>query len=335
VTTGVIGQVSLFGDAEEACPSPTLWRPDLTRISWSHSRRSTLEQCARRYYYEYFGANKRTAKHDPLKEQLHFLKGVQNRYLRTGTILHLVINTYLRKARQGGVQEAERLVSWARKMFAADRAYSRRYMESGRIADREKYPPIALWEYLSGYVQADNLCDEAEERLIAAIRSFVMDDQYDAFRAAGSEMGSLIEHGFKLPGFPCQVTGKVDLVYDCDGRVAVVDWKIGVGDGSGDDSLQLAVYALWAVDHFGCKPEMLRVCKVHFASDEIIDFRTDVEVLATARARVLQDAERLAVMDEYGRNGVSEAFTPCAHLAVCRLCPFCGVCPEGKDLVHA
>ena len=335
MTTGATEQLTLFGDAEEASPSPAPWGPDLTRVSWSHSRRSTLEQCARRYYYGYFAANKRTAKHDPLKEELHFLKGVQNRHLRTGTILHLIINTYLRKAQQGEIQGVERLVSWAHKLFAADRAYSRRYMEDGSLAHGEKYPPILLWEYLSGDTRADDLCDEAEGRLVAALRSFVMDDRYDAFRAGASEMGSLVEHGFRLPGFPCQVTGKVDLAYDHEGRVTVVDWKIGIGDGSGDDSLQLAVYALWAVDHFGCNTEMLRVCKVHFASDEVIDFRADAEVLAAARARVLQDAERMAVMDEYGRTGVAGAFTPCAHPAVCRLCPFCGVCPEGRHLVHA
>lgn len=335
MTTGMVEQLALFGAAEQGIEDAIPSGPGLMHISWSHSRRSTLEQCARRYYYEYFAANKRTAKHDPLKDEVHFLKNVQNRHLRTGQILHLVIGTYLRKAQDGEIQGVERLVSWARKIFATDRAYSRRYMDGGGAAHSEKYPPTLLWEYLSEDPQAEELCDEAEERLLVALRSFVTDDRYDPFRIAGLTTGSLVEHKLTLDDLPCRVTGKVDLAYEREGCVTVVDWKIGVGDGSGDDSLQLAVYALWATVHFSCDPAALRVCKVHFASDEIVDFRADAEVLAAARARILQDAERMAIMDDYGRAAVVDAFTPCGHAAVCRQCPFQMICPVGRGCAHA
>lgn len=328
------GQLPLFGDVENSHVPPTL-DEDLSHITWSYSRRSMLEQCPRRYYYEYFAANKRLAKADPMKEEVHLLKSVQNRHLRMGTILHLVIGTYLRKAQQGEIRSGESLVGWARKIFAADRAYSRRYMNSGSTTHAEKYDPTLLGEYLSGDPRADALCDETEESLVAAIRSFTEYDQYADFRAAGSARDALIEHRFRLSAFPCRVTGKVDLSYQYAGRVTVVDWKSGSGDGSGDDSLQLAAYALWAVEQYSCLPETLRVCKVHLASDEIIDFPVDADVLAAARARVIQDAERMGAMEGYGKDATVAAFTPCAHLRVCQLCPFRNVCPEGRELVNA
>src|SRR5690242_17864400 len=66
----------------------------ISKIEWSYSRRSQLERCARLYYNEYFGANKRNAKTEEAKDRLHFLKGVQTRYERTGAILHLAIANY-------------------------------------------------------------------------------------------------------------------------------------------------------------------------------------------------------------------------------------------------
>ena len=74
----------------------------MEKVEWSYSRRSTLNQCARKYYFEYYGSNKYTAVREPLKEQLHFLKQLQNRYERTGFILHLMISQYFKKAQKRG-----------------------------------------------------------------------------------------------------------------------------------------------------------------------------------------------------------------------------------------
>jgi hypothetical protein len=114
-----------------------------------------------------------------------------------------------------------------------------------------------------------------------------------------------------------------------------VDWKLGEEDNAGDDSLQLAVYALWAVQTYGYEPRSIRVCKIFLGSEKIVDFRCNDEVLAVARARILQDAERMLLLDKYGKDANANAFTPSAQQAVCRLCSFLKVCPEGKEAAYA
>ena len=75
-------------DAEESnCAS-------LEDIEWSHSRRSALFQCPRKYYYEYFGSNLRKAHDDPQKAKLRQLKNLKNRFERAGEILHFVIRAF-------------------------------------------------------------------------------------------------------------------------------------------------------------------------------------------------------------------------------------------------
>ena len=307
----------------------------LSGLTWSHSRRSTLEQCPRRYYYEYYGANTRTAKGESAKEELRALKKVENRHERAGSLLHLAIGSYFRRSRNGERSDIDGLIAWARAKFADDRAYSRAHPEGGPAGGSAKYPPVLLREYHYALLDAEALCDDADSRLAAALRTFATGDNFAAFRAGGASQDALVETTLKLSGLPCKVGGRLDLAYRSDGQATIVDWKLGAGDGGGDDSLQLAVYGLWAVEHFGCQPETLRICKAYLGSGEVAEFRIDRAVLAAARARIIQDAERMAAVDRYGRDAIAAAFTPCAHPAVCGLCAFQRACPEGRKLTDA
>lgn len=295
-------------------------------ITWSYSRRSVLEQCSRRYYYLYFGASKKRARDDPAKDLLHFLKTrVQNRYLLSGSVLHTVIKTYFLKARAGDLWSADRLVGFASKVYGDSWRYSKMNPD-GKITKSEKYPPVLLQEYYQEHPKADQLCAGEEARLMHAVRSFASNDLYHHFRQAGVQYASLIEGKVHLDDFPCKIDGRVDLAFRSNDQITILDWKLGHGDGTGDDSLQLAVYALWAMDRFKCPPEFLRVCKVHLSSNDVVDFKVDFGLLAAARTRIIQDAERMVMLEPYGNEAKVEAFTRCERILVCNGCVFGGVC---------
>lgn len=298
----------------------------IQKITWSYSRRSTLEQCTRRYYYEYFGSSKRTAKQEPYKDELHFLKNqVHNRYLLSGSALHTVIRSYFKNAQKGDIWDVNRLENFALKIFRDSWAYSEKHPD-GKFVPDGPYPPKLLQEYYDQHPEANQLCADEETRLIDAIRSFATDDIYKEFRVAGSRQDTLVEQKISLNHFPCQVSGVVDLAYKRGYEVAIVDWKLGANDGVGDDSLQLAVYALWATDYFKCEPENLNVYKAHLSSNDVISFRADAQVLAAARARIIQDAERMSLLNSYGQNADVEAFTQCEKPAICGMCSYREVC---------
>lgn len=177
-------------------------------------------------------------------------------------------------------------------------------------------------EYHYRQADADTLCIEAKERLVQAINTFATDERYAVFRQAGIKTESLIEHRFKVAGFACPVSGVVDLAFRDTTGVTIVDWKLGAGDGTGDESLQLAVYGMWALSHFSCTVNDIRICKVFLGSNTIVDFHIDTSIVGAARARIQQDIERLATLHDYGQRGISDAFTPCLQPAVCQMCPF-------------
>ncbi|NPV89968.1 MAG: DUF2800 domain-containing protein [Firmicutes bacterium] len=306
----------------------------LEKIVWSYSRREIFEQCPRRYYYEYYGSSKRSALSDPEKTNLRHLKGMQNRYQRAGTILHLVISTYLRHAQKGNNWSLDRLINWSSKILRSDRLYSNSDPD-GKNPIKEKYPPILLREYHYRQKDVNLLYSDIEERLNSAIESFLKATVFSEFRDAGALPGALIEQNLRLQSLPCKVTGKLDLAYNSDRSITIVDWKLGASDGTGEDSLQLASYALWAIDNFGHTAETIRICKAYLQSEEIIDYKINDNVIRAANLRIQQDVERFILLHNYGDKGIRDAFTPCSQPGICSLCNFQILCPEGRLFLDA
>jgi len=305
----------------------------IAKVVWSHSRGGKLEQCPLYYYFRYYGSKKALADTEPRQALLGRLKQLQNRHQRAGKILHQVIATYFRKAQTGDVWSTERLLDWARVLFRADVEYSRSDPQ-GNNPPEVRYPPTLLQEFYYQMVDAEELCAQAEERMLSALRNFATHPAYEHLRWAGSQADALVEHHFTLKEFPCRVLGQIDLLYREVPTINIVDWKIGAAVTDGDDSLQLAAYALWACEHYGCGPETIAISKANLGSGDLTPYRATKEVLADARARILQDAERMAAVDSYGQRGISEAFTPCAQANICRLCPFVGACDEGRRSLY-
>lgn len=299
-------QLQLLPESEETT-RPRSLREQLAAIMWSYSRRSVLEQCARRYYYEYYGANLRTARSVVNKDELHFLKQLSTRHERAGSIVHLVIAWYLREVQKGKPPNIERLTNWGRQIFAADRVFSRDNPDGVTAKAGSRFPPVLLREYYYRDPVADTLCDEMAEQLEGALTAFVTDERLAPFRHAATVSETYIEASVQLgTQVPCRVGGKVDFAFRDGQSVTVVDWKMGNGRGSADDSLQLAAYGLWAIRHSACDIDDLRLCKAHLNSHDLVDFRTDAAVLVAARARIIQDAERMLDLHEYGETGIAK-----------------------------
>lgn len=304
-----------------------------TSVVWSYSRRGLFEQCLRRYYYTYYGAAARTAKSDGDKSELRRLKALTNRFERSGELLHLGIARYLRAAQENTPMNAARLTEWLRTVLHRDIEYSAHDPEGLHVPEG-KYPPKLLREYHYHQHDAQRLLAETEERLVEALQVFATHPALEPFRGAGSAPNVLIEHHLRLPKRGLRVDGRLDLAYQDGEHVTVVDWKLGASDGGGDESLQLAVYALWATDHFAVSADHLRICKAHLTGPDIVDFTVSDRTLALARIRILQDVERMQAMEQYGNDAMVGAFTASAYPKVCAMCPFQRICPEGGEYLH-
>jgi hypothetical protein len=170
-----------------------------------------------------------------------------------------------------------------------------------------------------------------EERLAAAVEAFAEAPVFEEFRRAGTASGSLVEVHLRVRGLPCKVEGRIDLAFAATDHVGIVDWKLGSRDGAGDESLQLAVYGLWACERFSIEVSRLRAWRAFLGNPMVDSCHVSDRFLAAGRARVVQDAMRMVVLHQYGRRGVVEAFSPCPTRKVCAACPFLKACPAGRS----
>ena len=295
-------------------------------MQWSYSRRSLLEQCPRAYYYQYYGANKRTAKAEPLKERLHFLKSLTNRHLRAGDIVHLVIRTYLNNLRKKDIWDVRRVLGWAHQIFQKDYAYSSTY-QSGAVCSNDSHPPALLLEFYHDLEDADRLFSESESRMLAALENFISNPAFANFRNGACHPNALIERPISIKNDRLSMRGKLDLAYPDGDRIAVVDWKIGKSE-SNDDRLQLLSYALGAIKEFKCQPECIDLYRVHLSDSIIKSFQVSEREVLRSEGRIIQDLERMEMIDEYGKQAFADAFTPCAQPRICKHCPFQDICPK-------
>jgi hypothetical protein len=300
-------------------------------LNWSYSRREALEHCTRRYFFQYYASTLPTGE---FKTKVNFLRGVKNRYLRTGEIAHLMIATYFKKLKIGRNLSEDWLSKWAKDLLLEDRRYSLHIRNGGAFA-QQQFPPTILDEVLNGSEGDEVLLDHAKEQMLGAIQNFFRSPAFAEFRSLGALPEARIECKLSLPGFPVPVTGKIDLAAVSDANATLVDWKIGGSSDGGTESLQLATYGFWATTEFRTDEQNVRIVKAYLTTGEVVQFNIDLKAFVNARVRILQDLERMVILHRYGKSALIEAFTPNPQEGVCRLCPFREVCPEGKAAIHA
>ncbi|MDE2125245.1 MAG: PD-(D/E)XK nuclease family protein [Armatimonadetes bacterium] len=327
------GEPSLFDPMEFVSGEPRT-ADDLGTVEWSYSRRSLLEKCPRQYYYAYYGANKRRAQNDPDKLLLHRLKGMSNRHMRVGDILHMVIANYFRARQRGDDWTLDRLTGWANDILVADITYSESDPR-GENPHEGQFPPKLLHEFYYGWADVLDLYAEARERLSSALAMFYTAEAFGPLRMMGCLPDAEIERTVSIAGLPCRAEGKVDLYRVADGGIKIVDWKSGVPGSGGDDSLQLSAYGLWAHVEQGIPPQLVSVSMAFLGNGAVVSYGVSDSEMAATRARICQDAERMALAHEYVALSGSAAFTAHPQPRVCQMCPFLCACSDGKECVDA
>ncbi len=192
------------------------------------------------------------AKAESHKKHLRFLKILSNSHLRIGEIAHLVINTYLKRLRQGEKWSLDRMLNRARDIYHRALEYPQNFLQHGNLFTNNTHRPALLLEFYYGFAEADVLWAESEAQLLKALTNFLSNPDFARFLTGGVYTEAAVEKSFYLRENYFSFRGKIDFAYPVNNRMAIVDWKIGNAHGT-DDSLQLLSYALGAIrqEEFG------------------------------------------------------------------------------------
>ncbi len=294
------------------------------KIAWSFSKIGTLRQCPRKYYYQYYGSKKRKALNEGSKETLIFLSKLSNKHLVSGSIIHTVIATYLKKRRDGDEWDLNRLNGWSKKLLSESILFSENLRDG--ISDVRLYPPDVLKEVYYSKVELSELKEEIETKIENNLTNFYESEKFDHLKSGASKHGALIERraSFSLDD-STKIDGQIDVAFKENDKTIIADWKTGKIEYQ-DTSLQLLTYALWMIEKEGLSLDQISIQKAYLQEDKVEELEFSEKHLFRARTRILQDVEIMRGLHEFGNEAISDAFTKCNQQKICDLCPFQEVC---------
>ncbi|MGE4157776.1 MAG: PD-(D/E)XK nuclease family protein [Planctomycetota bacterium] len=296
-------------------------------FSWSPSRNNTFQDCARRYYYQYYlswgGWNARAEKRS---RRAYVLKNLKSRQMWAGTKVHAAIERCLNNLVRGikilpPEESIEITLEEMRREFASSR--------DGRYLEDPKREPGLVEHHYKENIPASAWRDNAD-LVRRCLGRFYTLPLFDHLRTMPKENFIEIERltSFEFEGTKIWVV--LDLFYrDGDSKV-IVDWKTGKA-GDRPAPLQLATYAMYAQKVHGFKVADLRGCEVNLQHG--VDLAYDVSeseaehTKATLRG-CIKDMKSLLV-DEINNVPIAEeGFALARDESSCRFCNFKEICPK-------
>jgi hypothetical protein len=281
-------------------------------FSWSVSRHDTFSSCSRKYFYSYY-----LSQDDP---EVHRLKKLSALPLWAGSVVHEIIEDFLKtrdtlpsETEQQAIVHAavhERLLGDWRDSEAASLRF--------RLAEHEYRTPV-----------------DAEDKKIEvgtvmrSLRNFFKSPVLQEALSVGRSQWLTVEDlvSFEVGGVP--VFLRMDMAFrDRAGRVVIVDWKTGRGEGRFSE-VQLAGYALYAARQgWVSRPEEIQTELAYLAIPRYVRRDVDARKLDHARAFIEKSASRMKalLLDPLLNTGRLEDFPMIDRPQTCRRCNFRRLC---------
>lgn len=283
----------------------TYWRKI---FGWSKTRQALWDECRLAYYYHYIGKWEGFPG-DPGRERLQRLSKLKKFLFWKGELIHEVIRNQVALHSQN----KPLLEDGARKYFVQ------------QVEEIRQHPKSLITEAVNGLTLDDDRFETVRSDGLKQLDNFfsIIWPQYrDRPLLEYEKLNSFQARGTK-------VWVQVDLVTQIDGEgIVITDWKTGDErwlDSSTDE--QMAVYILWAIDHYSIPHSRVSAELVFLRSAESKSIEKSEDSLEELKKSISLRAQKmLSVQNE-------SDFPPNPAERRCLECNFATVCPSGKQSI--
>ena len=306
-------------------------------FSWSASRHDSFATCKRRYYYSYYAAAS-----DP---EIRRLKKLSALPLWAGSVVHDTIEAFLRaNDRLPSLEDQEALV---RSVVHSGMLSSWRESEAFVQVAEATFPPAASPEAAAEAAREPfrlfeheyGIPIEQEDKRLAvnivmrSLKNFFKSETLRRALEVGRERWLALEDLVSFHVDDVEVLLRMDLAYrDHDGRVVIVDWKTGRGEGRFNE-VQVAGYALYAAEQgWVGEPEEISTELNYLVIPKAVRRSVDRRKVDHARSFIRKSAGTMKslLLDAALNLARLEDFPMIERPSVCRRCNFRRLCfPRG------
>jgi hypothetical protein len=313
-------------------------------FSWSYSRSSTLRQCPRRFFFEYYAAG------EPVIDAAAWkVKELVSLSMWSGIVVDFILSRALDRMRKG--HEIRELHRFGRRHYRSGLQRSPEIVSLMRIrartkAERDLDPFRPLVHHFYRFDVGDDHVLEMEERVVTCLENFERSSIFKRMKEIGpahwgliAKVDETVAPSFELSGH--RIYAAFDAwIEDGDGKdFYLLDWKSGSDNeyGRNQAQRQLAVYALWAVYEKKIPIERIHTQAVflqgrsdweprQIVKADIRKVRDGINHEIEAELKLLE-IRQFASRTEY--HARLENFPTKPRHALCLHCKFRELCPEG------
>ena len=283
-----------------------------TPFSWSASRHDSFASCRRRYYYSYYAAVE-----DP---EIHRLKKLSALPMWAGNLVHDAIERFLRAHET--LPPPEEQEAFVRSVVHSVMVTDWRESEAGSLRFR-------LFEHEYGVPVEQEDKRIAVNIVMRSLRNFFRSPTLARALALGRERWLALEDLVSFHVGDVEVFLRMDLAYrEEDGRVVIVDWKTGRGEGRFNE-VQVAGYALYAAEKGWVQaPEEIETELAYLVIPKAVRRKVDRKKLDHARSFIARSASTMKslLLDPEQNLARMDDFPMVDRPAMCRRCNFRRLC---------
>lgn len=303
----------------------------VNEFSWSRSRDNVFQECRRRYYLHYYGAwGGWDAAAPPRVRALYVLKQLGTRHMWAGRLVHEAVERSLSALRLGHPLSEASLVDATVRQMREEWRGSR----SAVYRDDPKRP--GLFEHEYGVPVKVSEWQVLRDHVVRCVRNFHRLVMFDDIKRTPVEEWILLEDIGSFAWEGTRIFTAPDFGYwSRSGRLALVDWKTG---GSGDASLQLGGYALYALEVLGVDLARVDLLEVNLREGKVTAHPWDQGSLDRVREHIRLSVRSMKayLVDPQANTARETDFEKTEDLRICRWCNFRKVCrPELSPLADA
>ena len=281
-------------------------------FSWSASRHDAFASCRRRYYYSYYAALE--------DEEIRRLKKLSALPMWAGSVVHDAVESFLRTndtLPSPGEQEA----------------FIRSVVHSGMVTDWRESEAGSLRFRLFEHEYAIPV--EREDKRIAvdvvmrSLKHFFRTETLGHALEVGRGQWLALEDLVSFHVGEVEVLLRMDLAFrGRDGRVLIVDWKTGRGEGRFNE-VQVAGYALYATEKgWVGDPEEISTELSYLVIPKAVRRPVTRKMVEQARSFIVRSAGDMKALlfDPAGNLARLKDFPMIDRPQVCRRCNFRRLC---------
>jgi CRISPR/Cas system-associated exonuclease Cas4 (RecB family) len=297
-------------------------------FSWSVSRDAAFRECRRKYYYAYYGywGGWDRYNSDHVTRTLYVLKQLQNRWLWKGSVVHHEIERVLKElVTTGRLVPFEKSVERVRTMMREGFRYSRDGLYWEHDGSMKNKTALFEHEYEAGTpdeVWKKNY-DEVVECLKAFYESPVLEEIKNTPRQNIISIESMNGAHFSFSGDKYFV--KLDLAYEKDGGVEIVDWKTGASEA---DDFQFRLYTLYAAEELEAPHDKISLTEYKLQSGESAVHRFTKDDISAAGEYIKNSIQSMrdCLSDPVENAALMKDFPRTEDEKMCSYCNFKKIC---------